>query len=154
MEIERKFLIHSLPVNYQQYPFHKIEQGYLSIDPVIRARKEDDEYYLTYKSRGLLSREEVNLPLTKESYEHLKKKSDGFLITKTRYLIPYLNHFTIELDIFEGVNSGLIIAEVEFSSEEEAMAFQIPDWFKKDVTTKPQYQNCNLSVSPQTGDVQ
>ena len=154
MEIERKFLIHSLPVKYQQYPFHKIEQGYLSIDPVIRARKEDDEYYLTYKSRGLLSREEVNLPLTKESYEHLKKKSDGFLITKTRYLIPYLNHFTIELDIFEGVNSGLIIAEVEFSSEEEAFAFQVPDWFKKDVTTDPQYQNCNLSVSPQTGDVQ
>lgn len=152
MEIERKFLIHSLPMDYKQYPFHKIEQGYLSIDPVIRARKEDDQYYLTYKSRGLLSREEVNLPLSEESYEHLKKKSDGFLITKTRYLIPYLNHFTIELDIFEGVNSGLIIAEVEFSSEEEAFAFQVPDWFKKDVTTDPQYQNCNLSVSPQTGD--
>lgn len=99
MEIERKFLIHALPSDYRTYPSHKIEQGYLSINPVIRVRKEDDQYYLTYKSKGLLSREEVNLPLSKESYDHLKKKSDGFLITKTRYLIPYLNHFVIELDI-------------------------------------------------------
>lgn len=152
MEIERKFLIHRLPDNYNSYPYHKIEQGYLSTSPVVRIRKEDEQYYLTYKSSGLLSREEYNLPLTEESYEHLKKKSDGYLITKTRFLIPYLNHYTIELDIFEGVHSGLIIAEVEFSSEEEAMSFQIPDWFQKDVTSNPRYQNCNLSVSLQISD--
>lgn len=152
MEIERKFLVSSLPSDLVSYPSHHIEQGYLSTDPVVRIRKEDENYYLTYKSKGLLEREEVNLPLTKESYEHLKKKSDGFLITKTRFLIPYLTNFLIELDIFEEVHQGLIIAEVEFQSVEDANTFLPPSWFKKDVTNDPRYQNSNLSVSPQIYD--
>ena len=54
MEIERKFLISSLPP-LDSCPFHVLEQGYLSTDPVIRVRREDDEYYLTYKGKGLPS---------------------------------------------------------------------------------------------------
>ena len=90
MEIERKFLIQSqrLPKNLQDFPFHQIEQGYLCTEPVVRIRRQDDQYYLTYKSKGLLSREEYNLPLTKEAYLHLKPKADGLVISKTRYLIP------------------------------------------------------------------
>ena len=90
MEIERKFLIkkEQLPKDLANCSFHKIEQGYLCTDPVVRIRRQDDEYYLTYKSKGLLSREEYNLPLTQESYEHLKPKADGIVISKTRYLIP------------------------------------------------------------------
>ena len=59
MEIERKFLIkkEQLPENLSQYPCLHIEQGYLCTDPVVRIRRQDDEYYLTYKSKGLLSRE-------------------------------------------------------------------------------------------------
>ena len=70
MEIERKFLIQSqrLPKNLQDFPFHQIEQGYLCTEPVVRIRRQNDQYYLTYKSKGLLSREEYNLPLTKEAY--------------------------------------------------------------------------------------
>ena len=60
----------------------------LCTDPVVRVRREDDSYYLTYKGKGLLAREEYNLPLTKESYEHLLKKADGLVLTKVRWLLP------------------------------------------------------------------
>ena len=90
MEIERKFLIkrENLPENLEQYPSKVIEQGYLCTEPVVRIRKSNDNYYLTYKSKGLLAREEYNLPLTKEAYEHLKPKADGIVISKVRYVIP------------------------------------------------------------------
>ena len=97
MEIERKFLIskENLPADLNSYPHHRLEQGYLSTAPVVRIRKEDDNYYLTYKSKGLMTREEYNLPLTKESYEHMRPKADGILISKTRYLIPEKDRLTI-----------------------------------------------------------
>ena len=82
MEIERKFLIKELPEGYLNYPFRQIEQGYLCTEPVVRVRRENSEFYLTYKSFGLLAREEYNLPLTKESYEHLIAKADGNVLTK------------------------------------------------------------------------
>lgn len=74
MEIERKFLIRQLPEHPEQYPCLQIEQGYLCTNPVVRIRKQDDSYFLTYKSGGLMTREEYNLPLTAESYAHLRKK--------------------------------------------------------------------------------
>lgn len=144
MEIERKFLVNLSGISLDACEFRELEQGYLCKEPVVRVRREDDRYYMTYKGKGLLSREEYNLPLTAEGYEHLKKKSDGNLIVKRRYLIPYLS-YTIELDIFEGALKGLILAEVEFSSEEEAHAFPVPDWFLQDVTPDPRYQNVNLT---------
>ena len=78
MEIERKFLIEkeNLPENLASYPCHRIEQGYLCTSPVVRIRRQDDDYFLTYKSKGLMSREEYNLPLNEESFTHLKEKID------------------------------------------------------------------------------
>ena len=98
-EIERKYLIHTIPFDLKEYAFHDIEQGYLCTEPVVRIRKQDDTYYLTYKSKGLMVREEYNLPLTAEAYAHLREKADGKLITKRRYLIPF-GKYTIELDLF------------------------------------------------------
>ncbi|MDO4328894.1 MAG: CYTH domain-containing protein [Lachnospiraceae bacterium] len=149
MEIERKYLIdrpECLPENYKAFPSHHIEQGYLCTSPVVRVRKSDDEYYLTYKGKGLLAREEYNLPLTKEAYEHLIQKADGIVLTKRRYLIPLEGGLIIELDIFEGVYAGLILAEVEFSSLEEAQQFTPPAWFGQDVTFSGEYQNSKLSA--------
>ena len=90
MEIERKFLIKKkiCRKTWLLIPCHRIEQGYLCTSPVVRIRRQDDDYFLTYKSKGLMSREEYNLPLTAEAYEHLKPKADGILITKDRYVIP------------------------------------------------------------------
>lgn len=144
MEIERKFLLKELPKNLSSYPCRRLEQGYLSTGPVVRVRKDNDKYELTYKGKGSMIREEYNLPLTKASYEHLKQKIDGRLITKRRYMIPY-GDYTIELDIFEGDLAPLTLAEVEFPSEESANAFVAPDWFAEDVTFSKLYHNSYLS---------
>lgn len=143
MEIERKFLVGNLP-DLKEYKYHIIEQAYLNRDPVMRIRREDDTYYFTYKGSGLLAREEYNLPLNEASYINLLPKAEGKVISKKRYLIPY-DKYTIELDIFEGDLSPLIIAEVEFDTVEEAHAFNPPEWFGEDVTENPKYHNSNLS---------
>ena len=67
MEIERKYLIHKLPDHLEAYPHRTLEQAYLCTEPVVRVRRDADDYILTYKSKGLMMREEYNLPLTKEA---------------------------------------------------------------------------------------
>ena len=126
MEIERKFLIskENLPADLDAYPHHKLEQGYLSTAPVVRIRKEDDNYYLTYKSKGLMTREEYNLPLTKESYEHMRPKADGILISKTRYLIPEKDRLTSLGSSFLVTSTGNVLViftpNARFSSSASA----------------------------------
>lgn len=144
MEIERKFLLKELPEHLEQFPLRQLEQGYLCTGPVVRIRKDNDTYELTYKAKGMMVREEYNLPLTKEAYEHLREKIDGRLITKKRYMIPFGN-YTIELDVFEGDLAPLTLAEVEFPTEEEANCFVAPDWFAEDVTFSKLYHNSFLS---------
>ena len=70
-EIERKFLVKELPANLSDYPYHELEQGYLNTDPVVRVRKEDDIFYLTYKGKGYIEKEEYNLSLNEDAYNHL-----------------------------------------------------------------------------------
>ena len=147
MEIERKYLIRRLPENLSQYQCKKIAQGYICTNPVVRIRKSDDEYYLTYKGKGLMAREEYNLPLTQEGYEHMLPKIDGRLIEKSRYLIPLDGKLTAELDIFEGDLAPLIIVEVEFDSLGAANSFIPPEWFGEDVTESRKYHNSNLALS-------
>lgn len=150
MEIERKYLISEIPFDLSEYPKRHIEQGYLCTEPVVRIRQDNDKYELTYKSKGLMVREEHNMPLTAESYAHLKTKADGRIISKNRYMIPYNDQLTIELDIFEnifqeGSSRPLILAEVEFPDVEDANAFTPPKWFGEDVTYSKKYHNSNLS---------
>ena len=145
MEIERKYLISQLPEELDSYQKKIIQQGYLCTEPVVRIRRQDDEYILTYKSKGLMMREEYNLPLTRESYEHLKKKTDGILLSKIRYCIPYKDGLTIELDVFDAPYKGLYLAEVEFPTREMAEAFIPPEWFGEDVTFSSAYHNSTLS---------
>ena len=146
MEIERKFLVPVLPENLASCPCHLIEQAYLCTSPVVRIRRQDDDFILTYKGSGMMAREEYNLPLTKESYEHLLPKADGIVITKKRYVIPLETEgLKAELDIFEGRHKGLRIVEVEFESEEQANHFTPPDWFGEDVTFDGRYHNSHLS---------
>ena len=145
MEIERKFIPVNLPDDLDQYKHHKIEQAYLNTAPVVRIRKQDDEYFLTYKGGGMMSREEYNLPLNETSYQHLLTKADGNIITKTRFLIPIHDGLTAELDIFEGKFAGMLLVEVEFDSVEQANSFTPPEWFGQDVTRDGRYHNSYLS---------
>lgn len=162
MEIERKFTIKTLPENLESFPFHLIEQAYLNVDPVVRVRRQDEEYYMTYKGKGMLEREESNLPLNKSAYYHLREKADGNIISKKRYLIPLNNPgfkpgfptppadytLTIELDVFDPPFAPLVMAEVEFGSREAADAFLPPDWFDKEVTYDKAYHNSYMALNP------
>ena len=131
MEIERKYLLKQLPSNLDSYACKKIAQGYLCTSPVVRVRRSNDSYYMTYKGAGLMVREEYNLPLTKEAYDHLVQKIDGGL--------------TAELDVFEGDLAPLTLVEVEFDSVDAANEFTAPDWFGEDVTESGKYHNSYLS---------
>lgn len=157
MEIEKKYTIKKLPENLETYPCKIIEQAYLNTSPVVRVRKSDDSYYLTYKGSGLMAREEYNLPLDESSYRHLLKKADGNIISKKRYVIPIDNpqfedgygltvpKLCIELDIFAPPFSPLVMAEVEFPDIGMANAFIPPAWFDEDVTNNPEYHNSVMS---------
>lgn len=144
MEIERKFLIKELPADLERYPHANICQAYLNTNPVLRIRQHGDQYIFTYKGQGLMSREEYNLPLNQESFQHLLPKADGNIIEKTRYKIPIAgSDLIIELDIFQKPKQ-LIMAEVEFPDEQTALAFTPPEWFGEDVTQNPAYHNSNM----------
>ena len=172
VEIERKVLVKEFPDDLNKYPFHQIEQAYLNVSPAVRVRREDDTYYMTYKglkgsAQERIGQTEYNMPLTREAYEHLASKADGNIITKKRYLIPLNDDafdedileanpdlkaavqnrsIKIELDVFEGVFSGRILAEVEFPSEEAALVYNPAEWFSQDVTGDPQYSNAHMST--------
>ena len=161
MEIEKKYKVKYLPKGYEAYPCKEIEQGYLCENPVVRIRRSNEDYILTYKSKFGIEdikeidarvNHEVEVFLNKEGYEHLKEKIDGNLITKKRYVIPLEEvsdteataGLKAELDIFESCLTGLIIVEVEFDSEKSASEFIPPEWFGEDVTFDKRYVNKNM----------
>jgi len=145
MEIERKFLVKYLPENMEKFEQKRISQGYICTNPVVRIRRSNDDYFLTYKSKGLMAREEYEMPLTAEAFEHMLPKIDGILIDKIRYMVPLDEKRIAELDIFQGTLAPLRLVEVEFESIEEANAFVPPAWFGDDVTNSGEYHNSNLS---------
>ena len=91
-----------------------------------------------------MEREEYNLPLTEEAYFMLRGKIEGRLIEKRRYLIPY-GKCLIEWDVFKNALEGLMYAEVEFSSKEEALAFYPPSWFARELTEEAGHSNADLA---------
>lgn len=145
MEIERKYLLKKVP-ELKKYECHEIEQAYLCTKPVVRIRREDETYYLTYKGSGMMAREEYNLALDRSSYEHLLKKADGNVIRKNRYLIPLEGYEMIaEVDVFAPPFAPLVMAEVEFVSREQAELFEAPEWFGQEVTYDGRYHNSAMS---------
>lgn len=144
MEIERKFLVRSLPDDLNSYPHDEISQAYISTDPVIRIRKKNDQYILTLKSSGLLARQETEMEISQRSFLHLLSKTEGNTIEKTRYRIPEKDSLTIELDIFHGSFEGFIMAEVEFPDLDCARSYLPPAWFGKEVTRDPSFHNSFL----------
>ncbi len=127
MEIERKWLPRGNA--YQKLiraeNVTRIEQGYLSTDPVIRVRKHGDLYYLTYKGKGFLEREEYDLPLTKEAYDSLIKKCEGRVIRKDRAKVPLSGGLTLEIDTFLDDLAPLVMFEVNFPTEGRRKSFRL-----------------------------
>jgi CYTH domain-containing protein len=148
MEIERKFLVRKLPPSLEQYRSARIEQGYIATaddGTEVRVRRRDGAPVLTIKSGGGRSRLEEEISIDAERFARLWPLTEGRRLEKTRHLIPTDAGLTIEVDIYSGDLTGLIVAEVEFSSEDEADAFEPPDWLGPEVTDDPRFKNQNLA---------
>ena len=150
-EIERKFLVkdRSWRVAAVGVP---MRQGYLNTADrmAIRVRCAGDSAYLNIKaSEGdLVTRHEYeySIPVA-DAEEILDRLCAGTLIEKTRYRIPY-EGFEWEVDVFQGENAGLVIAEIELESADQA--FTIPPWVGDEVSQDPRYLNAYLSRYPFT----
>jgi len=146
-EIERKFLVDTAKLPPLPKP-HIIKQGYVPANGVtVRVRLYDEKAFLTLKGRTQgVSRLEFEYPIpVPDAEEMLKALCMQPFIDKKRYEIIHKGHCW-ELDIFEGENQGLVIAEIELSSENEP--FEKPEWVTQEVSADPRYRNGNLITNP------
>lgn len=147
-EIERKYLIDATKLG--PLPQGKrIKQAYIPTQnsATVRLRVMGDEAFLTLKGKSVgVSRSEFEYPIAVDEAEAMiEELCSGPVIDKTRYLIPYACH-TWELDIFHGDNEGLIVAEIELSSEREL--FEKPAWVTEEVSGDARYYNSRLLTHP------
>ncbi len=151
IEIECKFLIDEtkLPTLKNGYI---IKQGYIqTVDhTTVRIRIRDKEAFLTIKGKSQgASRLEFEYPIPlSDAQEMLSNLCHSSLIEKTRYLVEHKGH-TWEVDVFEGSNKGLIVAEIELESKDED--FSLPEWVSEEVTYDARYFNSNLVERPYLG---
>lgn len=161
-EIELKFrvIIDALPEGIlDTVEKHKITQAYTAINEdgsETRVRKDhnvtagETVYTRTSKSAGGVARTEIEEIITEDGYN---KEAQNIIqgsrpVEKTRYRIPYVCNgkaYTVELDVYEGTLSNLVVAEIEFDTQEEANEFVKPDWLGEDVSADKAYKNKNLA---------
>ncbi|RNC88050.1 MAG: CYTH domain-containing protein [Winogradskyella sp.] len=150
IEIERKFLVTSDAFKEEAFKTYVIKQGFLNSDKerTVRVRVKKDNGFLTIKglsSDDGLSRFEWEKEITLEDAEALLLLCEPGIIDKTRYEVKLDNH-VFEVDEFFGDNKGLIVAEIELSSKNEA--FKKPKWLGKEVTGQVKYYNAQLAKHP------
>ncbi|MEL7585706.1 MAG: CYTH domain-containing protein [Prolixibacteraceae bacterium] len=146
-EIERKFLVKKdlVPLGKSS---KRIVQVYLSTDPdrTVRVRLAGDQAWLTIKgsARGIV-RHEFEYPVPAADARQLINLAVSAPVEKVRREI-HANGKKWEVDFFEGANEGLVLAEIELSTEDEV--FTLPDWVEEEVTGDKRYHNSQLSVHP------
>jgi len=149
-EIERKFLVKNNAFKKEAYDSTLIRQGFLNTNPdrTVRVRTRGDQGWITIKGRsndaGTIRSEWEYLIDVKEAMQLLSICEPG-IIEKKRYLVAVDSHL-FEIDEFLGDNAGLVVAEIELQSEDEA--FKSPSWLGKEVTGEAKYYNSNLSLHP------
>ena len=146
VEVERKFLVPETP-DLSATDSDEIEQGYLAIgsDGEVRLRRKGERLLLTAKRGSGISRDEAEVELVREAFERLWPLTEGRRLQKRRHVIPH-GDLRIEVDVYEGELEGLVVAEIEFSSEDEARAFQPPGWIGEEVTGDRRYLNETLAT--------
>ncbi|ADV48584.1 CYTH domain-containing protein [Cellulophaga sp. E16_2] len=150
VEIERKFLVLSNAYKTEANTKTRIVQGFLNTDPerTVRIRIKGDQGFITVKGKGNttgVSRFEWEKEIAVPEAEALLKIAEPGSIDKFRYEVQVGKHI-FEVDEFFGENEGLIVAEVELSSEEEA--FEKPNWLGEEVSGITKYYNSQLSKNP------
>jgi adenylate cyclase len=148
IEIERKFLVRGETWRNGE-PGVLYRQGFLrsSVECVVRVRVQGEQAFLTIKgpTQGI-SRQEFEYPIPMgEAQEMLDKLCSQPLMEKFRYFRSYAG-LTWEIDEFLGDNRGLVVAEVELQSADQAISK--PDWVGQEVSGDPRYLNVNLAVKP------
>ena len=147
LEIERKFLVSS-DAWRAGATGTAIRQGYLARGDhsVVRVRTRDAKAFLTIKSElSTLTRQEFEYPIPLADAEAMLALCEDGLIEKTRFCVDVGQHMW-EIDVFEGANAGLIVAEIELGAEDEA--FEKPDWLGEEVSADRRYLNSSLSQRP------
>jgi adenylate cyclase len=150
IEIERKFLVISNEFIADSYSKKRIVQGYLNSNPerTVRIRIKDNKGFLTIKGKGNdtgMSRLEWETEIGLNEAQQLLCICETGIIDKVRYEVKADSHI-YEVDIFSGENEGLIIAEIELQSENEA--FSKPKWLGAEVTNDEKYYNAYISKHP------
>ena len=150
IEIERKFLVQSEEFKAISFAKNEISQGYLNSDSerTVRVRIKGNQGYLTIKGKGNetgMSRLEWEKEIPVDEAKMLLNLCESGVISKIRFEIKFGNH-VYEVDEFFGENEGLIIAEIELQSEDEA--FEKPNWLGEEVTNNKKYYNSYLSKNP------
>lgn len=147
-EIERKFLVTRIPQGVLKDAGTFIEQGYLVVAAdglELRLRRKGERYFQTVKKGRGLVRTEVEIELSAAQYAALWPLTAGRRLVKRRYRVTVSEHLC-EIDVFDGLLAGLVVAEVEFASVEAALRFVPPDWFVVDVTADERFQNSHLGT--------
>tara|TARA_B100000809_G_scaffold110096_1_gene108627 strand:- start:2698 stop:3171 length:474 start_codon:yes stop_codon:yes gene_type:complete len=147
LEIERKFLVKNEDFKKEFYQKNQLKQGYLNSDKnrTVRVRISDNRSFLTIKGKSNstgTTRFEWEKEIDKMEAEQLLLLCEPLIIDKTRFYVKSENHI-FEVDEFYGDNEGLIVAEIELSSENES--FKKPSWLGKEVTGDKRYYNSSLS---------
>jgi len=147
VEVERKFVVSELP-NLEAAQGDEIEQGYLAIgsEGEVRVRRKGDRLLLTAKRGAGLSREEAEIELDRERFDRLWPLTEGRRLRKRRHVLQH-EGLRVEIDVYEGDLEGLVVAEIEFPSEEEANEFEPPNWLGEEVTGDHRYLNETLATS-------
>jgi adenylate cyclase len=148
-EIERKFLVKWLPDNLKRARHFVIEQGYLATESAgrqVRLRKSGNATSLTFKVGRGSHREEREVKVSPKQFATLWPGTAGRRLRKVRYEIPW-NGLLIELDIYRGRHTGLVVAEVEFPDTASCRRFEPPSWFGREVTGEKRYSNVRLALT-------
>jgi adenylate cyclase len=146
-EIERKFLVKRLPEKLNRSRRCLIAQGYLAAEAGgrhVRLRKKGKTASLTFKVGRGAHREEREIKLSAKQFATLWPATGGRRLRKLRYEIPWRN-LLIEIDIYRGRHSGLVVAEVEFPDRATCRKFKPPSWFGREVTGEKRYSNVRLA---------
>jgi adenylate cyclase len=147
MEVERKFRLRQ-PPDLSGSESEPIEQGYLAVgaEGEVRLRRKGERTLLTAKRGVGLSRAEAEVEISPEQFDALWPLTEGRRLQKRRHVLPE-DGLEIEVDVYEGELDGLIVAEVEFDSEDQARSFKPPAWLGDEVTGDERFLNENLAVN-------
>ena len=152
VEIERKFLVTSDDWRINADAGTRYDQGYIKTQDsgiTVRVRTAGKKAFLTLKAdlpHTAVTRQEFEYEIpVKDAQAMLENLCQGGRVQKTRYIVQTGKSF-FEVDVFEGGNAGLVLAEIELDAEDQS--FEVPSWLGQEVTQDKHYSNAALAQKP------